>query len=283
MDVKEIHMLGRIAIHLDRDPACMRRLRAAIELAARHKAELVGVYPSGATPQYGIEPIPDEVYQTLRERANSVRDDTRALFDTMAREAGITSHWRIPQGARDEALALHSRYCDVLVMSQAELSDNPASLMPNLPESVIMTCGRPVLMIPAVGEVHPIGRRILFCWDQRRESARAFADAGPLLQSCSELVVLTIDGHPQALRSKDIHPDDFDRYCATRAYPKPRRISMLSDGLGVGNIILNNATDHGSDLIVMGAYGHSRMRQWIMGGASLTLLGSMTVPVLFSH
>lgn len=276
-------MLGRIALHLDRDPACMRRVHAAIDLATRHKAELVGIYPSGVTPQYGIEPIPDEIYQVLRARANSIRDEVQQSFAAMTHTAGVTSHWRTPQGGRDEALALHSRYSDMLIMSQAELSDNPVSLMPNLPESVIMTCGRPVLMIPAVGEVHPIGRRILFCWDQRRESARAFADAAPLLGTCSELVVLTIDGQPEVLRNKDIRPDDFDSYCAALKYPKPRRIMMRSDGLGVGNIILNNATDHGSDLIVMGAYGHSRMRQWIMGGASLTLLSSMTVPVLFSH
>ncbi|MGP1614696.1 MAG: universal stress protein [Pollutimonas bauzanensis] len=278
-------MLGRIAIHLNHDSGCKRRLRAAIQLASDHKAELIGVYPGELAARYMHEDtvIPDEIYHVLRNQAAHERGEIQKLFTHETAAAGVTAHWRTPQGAPDEALAMHARYCDLLIMSKSDNRDTVAAIVPNLPESVVMAAGRPVLMIPAVGEVLPIGRRVLFCWDHRRESARAFMDASPILQSCSELVVLTVDPQPENLRKQDLRENDFADYCASLGYPKPREIFKESEGFGVGNIILNSATDHGSDLIIMGAYGHSRMRQWVMGGASRTLLSSMTVPILLSH
>src|SRR5690606_30428396 len=85
------------------------------------------------------------------------------------------------------------------------------------------------------------------------------------------------------LRDQDILESDFADLCASLGYPAPKMLLRSSKGIGVGNVILNTSTDYGSDLVVMGAYGHSRMRQWIMGGASKTILSSMTVPVVRSH
>lgn len=279
-------MLGRIAIHLSHDQGCRRRLRAAIQLASEHKAELIGVYPEEQAALYLYEDtiMPEEVHKVLRNKIMQARNETQKLFMQETSAAGVKAHWRTPKGAADEALAAHARYCDLLIMSKPENTSTTAPLMSSLPEAVVMAAGRPVLMIPAVGNVLPIGRRVLFCWDHRRESARAFSDAAPILHACSELVVLTVDPQPDNLRKKDIHENDFADYCASLGYPKPREVFKRSEDFGgVGNIILNTSTDHGSDLIIMGAYGHSRMRQWIMGGASRTMFSSMTVPILLSH
>lgn len=278
-------MLGRIAIHLHHDSGCKRRLQAAIQLASEHKAELIGIYPSEQPALYLYEDtvMPEEVHTVLRNKITQARNEIQKLFIQETSAAGVKAHWRTPQGPADEALALHARYCDLLIMSKADNKDTAASIMTNLPEAVVMAAGRPVLMIPAVGSVLPIGRRVLFCWDQRRESARAFADAAPILQTSSELVVLTVDPEPDDLRKKDLHENDFADYCASLGYPKPRIVFKKSENIGVGNLILNASTDYGSDLIIMGAYGHSRMRQWVMGGASRTMFSSMTVPILLSH
>ncbi|UYO95281.1 universal stress protein [Pollutimonas sp. M17] len=278
-------MLGRIAIHLGHDEGLPRRLRAALQLATEHKAELIGIYPPETVPHYYSEtsPIPEEMQKLADSRFEQARVSVQKTFLEQTGTAGVRAQWRAPKGSAEEVLALHARYCDLLVMSKAGHRDSAASLAPNLAEAVIMAAGKPVLMIPAVGEVNPIGRRVLFCWDHRREAARAFSDAAPLLHACSRLTVLTVDPHPDYLAGKDLHENDFADYCAALGYPKPREIFKQSEDYGVGNIILNTATDEDSDLIVMGAYGHSRMRQWIMGGASRTLLNSMTVPVLMSH
>lgn len=279
-------MLGRIAVHLGADDGCERRIEVAIKLAQEHQAELVGVYPIDVNVQQGFSgtALPREITQMIRERLLSDREEIKQKFLDATKEAGVTAHWRTPKGSLDEVLALHARYARVLIMSKSDDPQSTASpITTNLPETVIMAAGRPVLMVPAVGAINTIGDRVLFCWDKKREAARAFADAAPLLQKAKELVVLAIDEDTESLREQDIQENDFSDLCTALGYPAPKVLLRSSKGVGVGNVILNTATDYGSDLIVMGAYGHSRMRQWIMGGASKTLLSAMTVPVMLSH
>lgn len=278
-------MLGRIAIHLSNDDACTRRIDAGLQLAKEHGAEVIGIYPAdGVAGHYYDESIiPQDIRKVLRNRRDEFREIVRTKFLERAASAGVKAEWRAPKGEADEVLALHARYCDILVMSKAERVDSVASIIPNLPEAVVMAAGRPVLMIPNAGSIATIGRRILYCWDQRREAARAFTDATPFFKRCEELAVLEIDRDERAFQDNDLHEDDFINFCVSQGYPKPKHLVKNSDDIGVGNVILNTASDLGSDLIVMGAYGHSRMRQWVMGGASRTLLSSMTVPVLLAH
>lgn len=278
-------MLGRIAIHLSNDNACTRRIEAGLQLAKAHNAEVIGIYPSdGVAGHYYDESIiPQDVRKLLRGRRDEFRSSVQKTFLEKAEAAGVKAEWRAPQGESDEALALHTRYCDLLIMSKAERVDSVTAIIPNLPESVVMAAGRPVLMIPNVGNITSIGERVLYCWDQRREAARAFSDAAPFLERCKELVVLEIDRDEQAFRENDLRDGDFAAFCKSQGYPQAKHLVKDSEGIGVGNVILNTASDAGSDLIVMGAYGHSRMRQWVMGGASRTLLSSMTAPVLLSH
>lgn len=278
-------MLGRIAIHLSNDNACARRIDAGLQLAKEHGAEVIGIYPSdGVVGHYYDESIiPTDVRNMLRGRQKEFRASVQKTFLEKAEAAGVKAEWRAPEGEADEVLAVHARYCDLLVMSKAERIDSVTSIVPNLPESVVMAAGRPVLMIPGTGTLGSIGHHVLYCWDQRREAARAFTDATPFLQRCQQLTVLEIDRDEHLFSERDFHEADFSNFCTSLGYPKPEHMVKKSDGIGVGNVILNTASDSGADLIVMGAYGHSRMRQWVMGGASRTLLSSMTVPVLLSH
>ena len=278
-------MLGRIAIYLGNDNACSRRIDVGLRLAKTHGAEAVGIYPTNgvAGHYYDESIIPQEVRGVLRGRREEFRNSVQKQFLERAQAAGVEAVWRAPAGEADESLALHARYCDLLVMSKAERVDSVAAIIPNLPESVVMAAGRPMLMIPNTGNIETIGQRILYCWDQRREAARAFTDAAPFLEGCKELTVLEVDRDERDFKEFDLRETDFASYCTSAGYPQPRHLVKKSDGIGVGNVILNTASDVGADLIVMGAYGHSRMRQWVMGGASRTLLTSMTIPVLLAH
>lgn len=194
-------MLGRIAIYLSNDNACTRRIDAGLQLAKEHNAEVIGVYPTdGASGHYYDESIvPQDVRKLLRNRRDEFRESVRKQFMEKAQAAGVKADWRAPRGEADEALALHARYCDLLVMSKAERVDSVTSIIPNLPEAVVMASGRPVLMIPTAGNFASIGKRVLYCWDQRREAARAFTDAAPFLKRCDELVVLEVDRDPNLL------------------------------------------------------------------------------------
>lgn len=278
-------MLGRIGIHLNQDHTCERRMDIGLQLAATYGAEAVGIYPAASVAglQQDDNILTQEVRKALRSQQDEHREATRALFLEKARAAQVESQWRCPGGDVDDALALHARFCDLLVMSKVDPADRFASLRPNLPEAVVMAAGRPVLMVPNHGTFNTIGQRILFCWDHRREAARAFTDAAPLLRQCQSLVVLEVDRNEKLAAQYDLHDDDLAHYCRRLGYPQPQQLVRDSTGYGVGNIILNTATDTDRDLIVMGAYGHSRMRQWIMGGATSTLLANMTVPVLLAN
>jgi nucleotide-binding universal stress UspA family protein len=209
------------------------------------------------------------------------RNEMQALFQSRTQEAGVKATWREPQGLAEEVLAVHARYCDLLVMSQSE--HQTSSMRASVAETVITTAGRPVLMVPFIGEINPIGKRVLFCWDRGRRSARALADAGPILQQAKELVALTIDENKTLGKKQDLHDEDFNAYCEARGYPKPKLVRQVSDHTSIGTLILNAATDQGCDMVVMGAYNQSRTREWMLGGTSKTLLDSMTVPILFSH
>ncbi len=278
-------MPGRIAIHLSNDASCIRRIETGLQLAKNRDAAVVGVYPTDgiASYYYHEQVLPQEARTSLKHNQDKDKETTRQLFLDKAQEAGVAAQWRAPDGDADQALAQHARYSDLIIMSKTPREEARRSLAPNLPESVVMAAGRPVLLLPNAGPINSIGERILYCWDQRREAARAFTDAAPMLKSCQELVVLEVDRDQAQFNSRDLHDDDFTNYCISLGYPTPRHIVQHSDGLGVGHIILNTASDYSSDLIVMGAYGHSRMRQWVMGGASRTLLESMTVPVLMAQ
>lgn len=278
-------MLGRIAVHLDKDRGCRRRVRAAAQLAAEHDAALVGIHASFGPSPYLYQGffVSDDVNRMLSKRLADERAASEALLREVAEEAGVTFHWRTGTGLAEEILCEQARYCDLLIVGQPDDTEAGPQQMPTLLASVLLGAGRPVMVLPAVGELVTPGRRVLFCWDERRESARALVDAGPILEEASELFVLRVDPPTEPEEVAQTKRADFLAYCAGRQYPIPQETTRDSAGVGIGNCILNAATDHACDLVVMGAYGHSRVREAVLGGTTRTLLESMTIPVLFAH
>jgi nucleotide-binding universal stress UspA family protein len=137
-------------------------------------------------------------------------------------------------------------------------------------------------VVPHVGTNKPPGKVVMLCWNASRESARAASDALPFLKTASEVIVLVVD--PQV--SPEGHGAEPGADVATWLARHGIKVTVQRDvaaDADVGNVILSRAADHGVDLIVMGVYGHSRLREMVLGGVSRTLLSSMTVPVLMSH
>ncbi|MFC4273593.1 universal stress protein [Achromobacter aloeverae] len=274
-------MFKRIAVHLDDDAACTRRVRAAAQAARDHAATLVGIYTSYLPPQYAYDEgiVPDDVYAVLQRRLTDNRNAARERLQQAAREAGVPVLWRAPEGSPAEALARHARTCDLLVLGQSGEDDPESVVTPYFTESVIMTLGRPVLIIPATGDLPPLGHNILFCWDQGREAARALSDADPVLRRANEVLALSVTSRPVAPAARD----DLLDYFSAHGYPIPQRLVRDGHQSDVGRIILECADERGADLVIMGAYGHHRLREWVMGGACSAVLRAATVPVLLSH
>jgi nucleotide-binding universal stress UspA family protein len=149
-------------------------------------------------------------------------------------------------------------------------------------EELVLSAGRPVLLIPYAGHFPEVGRRVLVAWNAGREAARAVTDALPLLARASIVQVVAFDPRKGGADHGDIPGADIALLLARHGV-KVSIAQQQSKEVDVGNQILSRAADMQSDLIVMGAYGHSRLRELVLGGVTRTLLDTMTVPVLMSH
>jgi nucleotide-binding universal stress UspA family protein len=144
----------------------------------------------------------------------------------------------------------------------------------------VLAAGRPVVILPSVGTFATLGRRILVAWNPSREATRAVTDAIPLLRLADLVHVMAVN--PKATEHGTVAGADIGLYLARHGV----RVEIKTDHgaeIDVGNELLSRAADLDADLIVMGGYGHSRLKEWVLGGATRTILESMTVPVLMSH
>lgn len=279
-------MYKRIAVHVDRDDASAHRVQVAIQLARAHGAQLIGIYPAYPAARYFYNKanVPAMAIAALEEREKSDNEEVAKLFEHSTGDRGLSVRFLSAEGFPDEILATHARYCDLLVLSQDYNADGSVALGSYLGETLTMSLGRPVLMVPSPGNSGVEGHRVLLCWDGGREAARALADADPILKRCSEMIILMADWlDDKEPGMRDQIKSELMQYTTAHGYPAPRFDCRSSHGVGIGNAILNAVTDHGCDLVVMGAYGHSRIREWSLGGASMAMIRSMTTPVLFSH
>ncbi len=278
-------MLGRIGVHLDSDVDCERRVRTAAGLAERHHADLVGIYASFRHPQCYIDKfgLPVELVTALERTESDTQHQVQAMLARETERHRLHVLWRTEQGMPEDILAKNARYCDVLLMSQPTAQDPAPQQMYRLLAAVVMAVGRPVIVVPAAGQIRTPGERVLLCWDQSREAARAFADAAPILEAATELTVLIIDPQSRPLFLTPANREDLFAYCARRGFPVPHIAEHRSGNFSVANTILNTASETGADLIVMGAYGYSRLQAAILGGTTRKVLEEMQVPVLFSH
>lgn len=277
-------MLRRIAVHLDLSNDCENRLRTAIELAKAHSAELTGIYAAYRLQEYllGESVALAEGMNLMRQHQARDQETVEKLFHGLTGDAGVAASLRTVEGIPDEAVVLHARNSEVLIVSQPNSLDAGTTLLKGFVETVLLSTGRPVLVLPHAWDPAPIGKRALYCWDRGQPSARAIADAAPILREADELHVLTMDEQTKESRA-EVPFEDLAAYCKAMGYPEAQPVQRLTSGVGIGETILNAVSDRGCDLVVMGAYGHSRMRQMVMGGATSSLLKAMTVPVLFSH
>ena len=280
--------LKDILVHLDPTPRCATRLTVAAGLAARHGAHLTGVHvidiPS-ANYFYGaampfVPANPEEIVDRMRAEAAEVAAPIEAAFRECLRRNGIEGEWRLVEGNPSAMVALHARYADLIVVGQPnhyEPQDADAVTV-----TTVMTSGRPVLAIPYAGEFPTIGERVLIAWNASREAARAVNDAMPLLIGAKQVTVLAINPQRGVGGHGDVPAADIALHLARHGLRAEAAHTVAKD-IADGEALLSYAADLGADLIVAGAYGHSRARELVFGGVTRTLIAEMTAPVLLSH
>lgn len=273
-----------ILVHCDADPRVAHRLAIAVDLAKRNDAHLVGVHiqePFEAPPVFGGNAILGNLFAVFEETAKANLAAAKAAFAKAVNGTELKTEWRSEDGYVDARLPVHARYADLMVLGQSD-PGSPSFVPLDLPETMALSTGRPILVVPHVGAPAECGKTVMLCWNASRESARAASDALPLLQAASKVIVLCIDPHSSSYGHGAEPGADAAAWLARHGVKVTVQRDVAPDS-GVGGVILSRATDHAVDLIVMGLYGHSRLRELVLGGASRTLLSNMTVPVLMSH
>lgn len=274
-----------LLVHLDLDKQCEARTRAAIELAGSD-CHLSGVAPLGkvdlpaAWDTVGtLGNVANQVRDSLRKRTTEVGDRFRAACEA----AGVKSFDVIVDDAdKARSLVTHANRNDLSVLGQPQPATDDFTAMRAIVEQVVLNSARPSLIIPYIGHSQPIGKEVLVAWDDSREASRAVADALPLLKRADKVHLVSWDERG-GVADELLHARlETMRVWLTR-HGVPVEVSVERSRASIGEAMLSRAADLGVDLIVMGAYGTARWTERILGGATLGLLGSMTVPVLMSR
>lgn len=279
-----------ILVALDTARPARGRIELAASLAERFGAHLIGLHTTLPVEgprrrgyfDYFDHSLLDPLYRDLAEKLRSEAEATRLLFEEITARRGLSAEWRTAAGYPSETTALHGRYVDLIVLGQPDPDDAQAPLFRPRPEEVALAAGRPILVVPYAGSWAQIGRRVLAGWDASREATRAINDAMPLLAGAEAVTILTVDPADGPAGHGDIPGADIGLHLARHGVMATIE-STVSAGIGAGNMLLSRASDVGADLLVMGAYGHSRVRELLLGGATRTVLDSMTLPVLMAH
>jgi nucleotide-binding universal stress UspA family protein len=277
--------LCEILVHLDQSPRAEARLDIAASLARQHGAHLtalqvidVAIPVMAMADGGGGGAAIAELMEQMRQSALAAGVKLKAAFEAALAREGIMGEWRQVEGATPEILALHGRYADLLVLGQDDPESNSADLL----ETVLFDSGRPVLAIPFAGNFKSIGKRVLVGWNASREATRALHDALPLIAKAENTTVF-LANPKRGLGAHGEEPGaDIARHLARHGL-KVEVAKAVAEDVADSALLLNHASDMGADLLVMGAYGHSRLREFILGGVTRSLLREMTIPVLLSH
>ncbi|MGN8157568.1 universal stress protein [Salinisphaera sp. RV14] len=251
-------------------------INQAAALAARFDAHLTGLYVY--EPPYYRYPLAYPNIADVDPEAASGRDEAtlaaREAFEAACRAEGVeTNEWRFVRGETLNTLALHARYADALVMSGGDLAARLA-----------IVSSRPVIAVPEADRDRPLGQRIMLAWNASRESTRAATAALPLMARAEQVCVLVIDPDGSAHRRLGDNPGaDIALYLARHGIEAEVRLAD-SDSVGVADTLLTEAIEMNADLVCMGAYGHSRLRELVLGGVTRDVIDAPPpVPLLLAH
>ena len=274
--------LKNLLVVVDNSRAASTRIAYAAALADRHDAHLTGLYVKvpPQIPAYVQAAFPPEARRIQAQMLDDLAAKAHKSFEEAMARAGREdrSEWRVAHGDAETAAEILVRYADLVIAGQRN-ADEDERLGAINPEDLVMGCGRPVLIVPYAYRPDRVDQRVLVAWNASRESARAVADAMPLLEAAHHVTVLAINPGPEL---GDEPCADISLHLARHDVAVEAAHMQVSD-LEPGDALLSRATDLGVDLIVMGAYGRTRLRELVMGGATRHILHHMTVPVLMSH
>lgn len=257
----------------------------AQQLAGAENAHLSAVFLTALPDEpLAYEPtVVAGVWAELLNRARAQADAARAAVEArLARHPRACDLRTVEAQGRDlgRVAAVHARYADLAVMTRPPKGATDIRL--DMIEGVLFHAGRPTLIAPPDWRPGPLGQVVAICWDASREATRALAEARPFLGQCSRAVVLTVDARPRTFGHGEQPGLNIAAHLKRRGVNVEVR-NIESEGRPTAEALRGEIEAIGADLLVMGAYGHSRLREMVFGGATRDMLETATVPMLMAH
>jgi nucleotide-binding universal stress UspA family protein len=271
-----------ILVHLNDSRRAEKVLEPAAQLAVRFNAHLIGLHVCSAVP---ASPIP-MASSALGSIVAAERRNSEAIAETFKRMTtgqAYVAEWQLQKVSHLNLAAVvmeRGRAANLIVAGQTDPEWGLSPVM-DFPEHLALESGRPVLVIPYAGRYPTIGRRVVVAWKPSRESARAVFDALPLLQEAETVHILEVKERPDDVST--LAPDTSIAAALARHGMRPEVRTSIASEISIGDEILSRAADLDADLLVMGAYGHSRFRELVFGGTTRHIARHMTLPTLLSH
>lgn len=274
-----------ILVHVDQSRHAAERIRVACSIAISHGAHLVGVALTGVSRyiyQDNAFAVSGYVVASQVEALEEAARKALAEFESLVKQYGVTKYeTRLVDDDPESGLVLQARYSDLVIVSQVDQSEAISRVFPDVPEYVMLNCARPVLVVPYAGKFEKVGRNVIVAWDGGLEATRAITNAMPMLKRADKVTLVVFNPGSRY----DVHGEQPGADIALFLARHDIKVEVLqhTTNQDVGNSLLSLAADMSADSIVMGGYGHSRFKEVLLGGVTMTMLKTMTVPVLMSH
>ena len=273
--------IKHILVHLDATRHTDKRVDIALGLAKRFSAHLTAVFAQ-AEPDAPTDMMPNAAVTS----SSKVGQEALAAFEGKAKAESIPCSTRIIPAVSYSQLTKHLTYAardsDLVVMGQHDSEAAKGECPEDLPEQVILRCGRPVLVIPYAGHFEHIGERVLVGWNGTRESARALNDALPFMTDAKSVRMLSINPPKEILE----HHDQYNQSALDHLKIHGIEAEVVQEpnpDVPVASLLISRTADHGTDLLVMGAHSHTGFPKNLRGSVTRDLLRQLTVPALLSH
>jgi nucleotide-binding universal stress UspA family protein len=254
----------------------------ATSIAAMFGAHITGVsfVYEPVIPDGTLGGVPVDLIELQREENSKVANDALSRFDAGVKKAGLSAETRLLDatfGGAATRFAQIARRFDLVVVGQAQRERGPADDL--LIEGALFESGRPLVVVPYIQSRGITLERVLACWDGSRTAARAIGDAMPFLERAKAVEVVIV---AEERKSEEMTGANMNAHLVRHGVAATVKRIAKGD-ISIQDALLSYAADSGADFLVMGGYGHSRLREFILGGVTRGILASMTVPVLMSH
>ena len=274
-----------ILVVIENAAAVPQRLAPAAAIATRFGARLTGFFASGypIMASYGDVSGWSQLVDAYMEAQRREAAAAGAAFRETLNRDKLQGEWMFRETDETGSAIAEAALYDLVVVGQPNPDAGLTGGIGLRPEEIVLSCGRPVLVVPYAGEFADVGRCVLVAWNGSREAARALHDAMFLLSGTEAMTVIEIDPPAPGIAAPAVSAAQVAAALSRRGIAAQSESETTSGDISVEDLLLSRAADLGADLLVMGAYGHSRMREMVLGGVSRGIFRHMTLPVLMAH